>query len=90
MTDREPQNDPRVASRANLLDEELEAGSADPAAQARAILEDSDARTLDPGAAPGTFLEQRASEDTIDVLEPLPDFEPEASFDDRADRGERS
>lgn len=69
-----PDDDPRVSARAGLLDEEREAGSADPTAQARAILEDSDERTLQPGAAPGTFREHRASEDTIDVLEAQPDY----------------
>jgi len=72
-----PEDDPRVAARAELLDEELEAGSDDPLAQARAILEDSEERTLRPGSAPGTFVEHRLSEDTIDVLEPLPDYPAE-------------
>src|SRR5690242_18278533 len=36
--------DPRVESRAELLPEEREAGSADPEAQAEAILRDSDER----------------------------------------------
>ncbi len=69
-----PEDDPRVASRASLLDEEREAGSDDPVAQARVILEESDERTLDRDAPPGT-IEQRASEDTIDVLEPLPAYD---------------
>lgn len=37
-------DDPRVESRAELLPEEREAGSADPEAQAEAILRDSDER----------------------------------------------
>lgn len=37
-----------VASRAELLPEEKEAGSADPQAQAEAILADSQERTEDP------------------------------------------
>lgn len=38
----------RVAGRAHLLPEEIAAGSADPEAQAEAILADSDDRTEDP------------------------------------------
>jgi hypothetical protein len=37
-------DDPRVESRAELLPEERQAGSADPEAQAEAILRDSDDR----------------------------------------------
>jgi hypothetical protein len=37
-------DDPRVESRADLLPEERRAGSADPEAQAEAILRDSDER----------------------------------------------
>jgi len=37
-------DDPRVESRADLLPEERQAGSADPEAQAEAILQDSDER----------------------------------------------
>jgi hypothetical protein len=45
-----PQNpdDDRVETRAELLPEELAAGSDDPEAQAEAILEESDERTQDP------------------------------------------
>lgn len=46
-----PASDPdadAVASRAELLPEEKEAGSADPQAQAEAILADSQERTEDP------------------------------------------
>ena len=40
--------DPRVEQRAELLPEELAAGSDDPQAQAEAILEESDERTEHP------------------------------------------
>lgn len=40
--------DDRIAGRADLLPEERAAGSADPEAQAEAILEDSDERVEDP------------------------------------------
>lgn len=40
--------DDRIAERAALLPEERAAGSADPEAQAEAILEDSDERVEDP------------------------------------------
>jgi hypothetical protein len=40
--------DERVEERAELLPEELAAGSADPEAQAEAILEESDERVSDP------------------------------------------
>jgi hypothetical protein len=61
--------DPRVSSRASELrqeegdlpsDEDLER-------QAAAILEDSDERQADREAAPGTVLEHRRSEDTVDL-----------------------
>jgi hypothetical protein len=65
-----PEVDERlVASRAELLPEEKEAGSDDPTAQARAILEDSEARALDREAAPGTVVEHRRSEDTVEPLD---------------------
>lgn len=64
MSDHEPTvDDERVESRAELLPEEQRAGSDDPDAQAEAILEESDERTFDRRAAPGTHLEQRSSED---------------------------
>ena len=44
----EPSDESRVHRRADLLPEELAAGSDDPAEQARAILEDSDERTAHP------------------------------------------
>ena len=55
----------RVATRAQLVGEEHDAGSDDPRAQARAILEDSEERTRDRDAAPGSFVEHRRSEDTV-------------------------
>ncbi len=62
--------DDRVEQRAELLPEELAVGSADPRAQAEAILGDSDVREADPGAAPDSFLERRTSSDTADTGEP--------------------
>jgi hypothetical protein len=44
----EPADDARVDRRADLLPEELAAGSDDPHDQAEAILEESDERTDDP------------------------------------------
>jgi hypothetical protein len=59
--------DDRVQRRAaDLLPEERAAGSADPLAQAEAILGDSDVREADPEAAPGTVLERRTSEQTVE------------------------
>ncbi len=43
-----PQDEDHVETRANLLPEERSAGSADPEAQAEAILEESRERTDDP------------------------------------------
>ena len=68
--DDQPDEDPRVASRAELLPEEKAAGSDDPEAQAEAILRDSEARTVSRDASPGTHLEQRTSEE---VTDPPPD-----------------
>ncbi|GAB1513091.1 hypothetical protein JCM33774_51330 [Actinophytocola sp. KF-1] len=53
--------DERAETRATLLPEEEAAGSADPEAQAREVLRDSEVRTEVPGAAPGTVAEQRPS-----------------------------
>ena len=60
--------DDRIDHRAaDLLPEELAAGgSADPHAQAEAILADSDEREEHPGAAPDSFLEHRRSDQTVD------------------------
>jgi hypothetical protein len=59
----------RVAERADHLPEESRAGSDDPEAQAAAILEDSDRRTADRDAAPGTFVEHRTSDSVTDTPE---------------------
>ena len=62
--------DDRVERRAaDLLPEELAAGSDDPQAQAEAILEDSDERESDPTAAPDSFLERRTSAQTVTPAE---------------------
>lgn len=58
--------DERVADRAELLPEEQEAGSADPEAQARAILEESDERTASRDAAPDSRVEHRTSDEATD------------------------
>lgn len=53
---------PRARTRANLLPEELGAGgSADPEAQAREVLRDSDVRTEVAESAPDTMVERRES-----------------------------
>ncbi|MBG0567675.1 hypothetical protein [Actinoplanes aureus] len=58
--------DERTGRRAaDLLPEETASGSADPRAQAEAILADSDEREDDPGAAPDSFLERRRSDETV-------------------------
>ncbi|KRB78611.1 hypothetical protein ASE01_05000 [Nocardioides sp. Root190] len=57
-----PQDD-RVAERAGLLPEEVAAGSADPEAQAEAILEESDERVDDPE---GTRRESGQTPDRAD------------------------
>ncbi|WP_231648149.1 hypothetical protein [Saccharothrix sp. NRRL B-16348] len=54
--------DRRSRTRANLLPEELRTGSADPEAQAREVLRDSDVRTEIPESAPDTMVERRESE----------------------------
>jgi hypothetical protein len=58
-----------VATRAELTAEEKVAGSDDPHAQAEAILADSDARTASRGAAPGTHLEHRTSEEATPPID---------------------
>jgi hypothetical protein len=64
-------SDDRVERRAaDLLPEELAAGSDDPQAQARAILGDSDVREADPDSAPDSFLERRTSAQTVTPEEP--------------------
>lgn len=47
------------------LPEERAAGTDDPAAQAEAILEESEERVADRDAAPDSRVEHRASEDTV-------------------------
>lgn len=54
-----------VAQRAELLPEEQTVGSDDPELQARVILEDSERRTEEPGAAPTTHLERRTSDQAV-------------------------
>jgi hypothetical protein len=55
--------DDRIGHRAaDLLPEEQTAGSADPQAQAAAILAESDEREADQDAAPSSFLEHRRSD----------------------------
>jgi hypothetical protein len=60
-------SDDRIGHRAaDLLPEELVAGSEDPRSQAEAILADSDEREADPDAAPDSFLERRRSDQTVE------------------------
>ena len=60
----------RVDSRAEALTaDEVEAGSDDPQAQAEAILEDSDARTVDRDSPPGKPVEHGHSDDNVDAEE---------------------
>lgn len=63
MDDDTTVDDERVQQRAELLPEEEAVGSEDPQAQAEAILEDSEARTVSRDASPGTHLEHRTSDD---------------------------
>jgi hypothetical protein len=51
--------------RRGLLPEERVTGSADPRAQAEAILEESDEREDNPDAAPDSFVEHRRSDQTV-------------------------
>jgi hypothetical protein len=68
-----PEDPDRVRARADeLLPEEQRAGSADPLAQAEAILEESDEREDDRVDPPGQPVEHRRSEDTVDQDEPNP------------------
>ena len=59
--------DDRIDQRAAELlpEEEAAGGSADPRAQAEAILEESDEREADSQAAPDSFLERRTSQQTV-------------------------
>ena len=61
-----PVDEERVESRAELNPEEEVVGSDDPDGQARAILEDSEARQADRNAAPDAVVEHRQSEDTVE------------------------
>jgi hypothetical protein len=56
--------DDRTGQR-DLLPEERAAGSADPRAQAEAILEESDEREQNPESAPDSFVEHRRSDQTV-------------------------
>jgi len=62
-------DDEQVARRAELLPEEKKAGSDDPEAQAEAILEESEERTVSRDASPGTHLEHRTAEDATPPVE---------------------
>ncbi|MBM7810453.1 hypothetical protein [Saccharothrix algeriensis] len=57
--DRRTGVDERAVTRAELLPEEQRSGSADPEAQAREVLRDSEVRTEVPESAPDTFSERR-------------------------------
>jgi len=60
--------DDRIKARSEaLLPEEEEAGSDDPVAQAAAILEESDEREFERDDSTGEGLEQRRSEDTVEL-----------------------
>jgi hypothetical protein len=59
------QHDRAERRAADLLPEELAAGSDDPQAQAEAILRDSDLRQGDLDAAPDSFVEHRTSAETV-------------------------
>ena len=64
------ETDERVARRAsNLLPEEVAAGAADTQSQAEAILADSDERSGDLEAAPGSFVEHRTSDEATEPPE---------------------
>ena len=61
-----PPDEERVEARSGAIPEEVVAGADDPDGQARAILEDSDARQADRDAAPDAVVEHRSSEDTVE------------------------
>ena len=68
MSDQDPAeihvDEERVAARAaDLQDDAVDSEEAKD--QARAILQDSELRTRDREAAPGSFVEHRRSEDTV-------------------------
>ncbi len=56
-----------IATRAELTAEEKQAGSDDPAAQAAAILAESEARAVERELAPTTAGEHRTSDDAAGV-----------------------
>jgi hypothetical protein len=58
------------ARASELLSEEMAAGSDDPLSQAKVILEDSAQRQPDRIAAPGTALQRRRSDSTVEVVDP--------------------
>jgi len=63
----DPPDPKRVQRRAEaLLPEEQSVGSDDPSAQAEEILAESDARAEGHPSPPGTAIEHRSSEDTVE------------------------
>jgi hypothetical protein len=60
-------NDERIATRAELLDEEAVAGSDDPQRQAAAILAESDERTDDPEGTRAESTQTMGTDDPDDV-----------------------
>ena len=61
-------DDERVASRADLLAVEREAGSDDPVAQAEAVIEESDERTeTRRAAAPDAAVEHRSADEAAEA-----------------------
>lgn len=70
MTERDAGDEARIESRAKgLTAEEKENGVDDAEALAEAVLAESDERAADRTGAPGDVLEQRRSEDTVDLTE---------------------
>ena len=70
MSEHADAQDRRVARRAAaLLPEEDAAGSDAPRQQAEVILEESDARSEDRDAAPGSFVEHRTSDEATPPVE---------------------
>lgn len=64
-------SDEQVAARSNLLPEEKQVGSEDPHGQAEAILEESEARTLERNVATGgQVVEHRTSDDVVEPVDP--------------------
>ncbi len=62
-----PEVDPRrVADRAELLPAEQQAGSDDPLAQAKAILEDAEVRRIDAVESPRSAGERHTSSEAAD------------------------